>query len=189
MCKQGLDPSVFLFDNERNCMMLRDDDIERPCVNWHQYSMKARLVNEGTDEQEVVRYKDRLEGSFVASIGSFNTWINMVMYPVGNIDPRTIGGSAEGHPEVVLISHAIVHPSDLHRATKAHGRTVAARRMVKALRDGWEQQVFVFGEYINKEEKVHVLFCSLDPNIPRMMNLNNVEFLPAIYRRLRKING
>ena len=167
MCKQGLDPSVFLFDNERNCMMLRDDDIERPCVNWHQYSMKARLVNEGTDEQEVVRYKDRLEGSFVASIG----------------------GSAEGHPEVVLISHAIVHPSDLHRATKAHGRTVAARRMVKALRDGWEQQVFVFGEYINKEEKVHVLFCSLDANIPRMMNLNNVEFLPAIYRRLRKING
>ena len=163
MSKHGLDPEVIQFDNEKNHMVLTDDDgSTTPCVNWHQYSMRARIENPGAPDQAVVVHKDRLEGSFVACL---------------------IDGD-------VVISHALVHPIDSRKATKEHGRIVAGRRLLGEISGKTEiGSLYLLAEYVNETDGTSVRFFVMSPDVPRMIRINSVKFLPAIYRRLKKISG
>ncbi len=163
MSKHGLDPEILMFDNDKNCMVLTDDDGRiTPCVNWHQYSMRARIENPDTPDQAVVVHKDRLEGSFVACL---------------------LDGD-------VVISHALVHPVDSMKATKVHGRIVAGRRLLEGVRGELEPgTLHPLAEYINETEGTHVKFYVMSQDVLRMIRINSIKFLPAIYRRLKKING
>ena len=149
---------ILEFDSEKNCMMLRDGDLVKPCVNWHQYTM---FVDEKGDV-----FRGQIEASFVATL------------------IRLQGGQGE---DMVVISHSIVHPRDMHKAFKSQGRTVAAKRLSKALNTvGFQFHVISKHENENGEG---CYFSVLNAKAAEKFEPRGIHFLPAIYRKLRKLDG
>ena len=157
------------FDTEKNTMMLVSDGVETPCVNWHQYSQimvpeKKMETLDGGYTQCGRTQKGQIEASFVAILVS-----------------------GQEDVDIVIIGHSIVHPSDAHKAFKAHGRTVAGLRLVKAVKT----PEYAYAELATLEEPntKPVLFLLLDDAVRAKMKLYNPEFLPSIYRRLKKLDS
>ena len=159
---------ILTFDTTKNCMVLNPLGSANPCVNWYQYEkyMRVRGKLDGTGV-EIETIKGGLRGAFVATL-------------VVDEDGR----------DNVVIAHSIVHPSDRHKAFKAHGRTVAAKRLTKQLEsDVAVEDLPHLAYYLNAEAGEEANFFVLEEEILDKVELFSPAFLPAIYRRLKKLNG
>ena len=159
---KGLNTDVLKFDHDRNCLVIVDGENETPCVNWYQHEKHAVILDRDTDDQEVKIVKGPLRACYVAAFLSTD-------------------------PDIIVIGHSIVHPSDRNRATKVRGRTIAANRLLKAVKTTYYNFHRVAYYDGGPENNCHVDFCILDQDLLRVMVLEDRHFLSVIYKRLKKI--
>ncbi len=153
----------FVFNDEYGGMVLTlDDGFKQPCVNWYEHEMHEVVTLKLDSSSETKLHRGAIRASFVAAL--------------------TQAG--------LIISAAFVHPLDKYKGNKERGRTIAAMRLGKSIRElEWENigVIHVKNDDGVTEKAISILFANKE--IPAGLVPITTQFMLTVYRRLEKLNG